>query len=70
MATKNNWLKTNIVERLTNPAANFKVWHELETVKECDWDTALFDTITDFSWISKKLYIPLSGGMDSEFVFD
>jgi len=70
MATKNNWLKTNIVERLTNPATDFKVWHNVETVRDDDWETALFDTITDFSWISKKLYIPLSGGMDSEFVFE
>jgi hypothetical protein len=70
MATKNNWLKTNITERLTNPAADFKVWHNVETVGNDDWETALFDTVTDFSWISKKLYIPLSGGMDSEFVFE
>jgi len=70
MATKNNWLKTNIAERLTNPAADFRVRHEIEAVKNHDWETALFDTVTDFSWISKKLYIPLSGGMDSEFVFD
>jgi hypothetical protein len=70
MATKNNWLKTNIVERLTNPATDFKVWHNVETVRDDDWETALFDTITDFSWISKKLYVPLSGGMDSEFVLD
>ena len=70
MATKNNWLKTNIAERLTNPAADFKVWHNVEEVRNDDWETALFDTVTDFSWISKKLYIPLSGGMDSEFVFE
>ena len=70
MGTKNNWLKTNIAERLTNPAVNFKVWHNVETVSDDDWNTALFDTVTDFSWISKKLYIPLSGGMDSEFVFE
>lgn len=70
MATKNNWLKTNIAERLTNPATDFKVWHNVETVRDDNWETALFDTVTDFSWISKKLYIPLSGGMDSEFVFE
>jgi hypothetical protein len=70
MATKNNWLKTNIAERLTNPAVDFKVWHNVEEVRNDDWETALFDTVTDFSWISKKLYIPLSGGMDSEFVFE
>jgi hypothetical protein len=70
MATKNNWLKTNIADRLTNPAADFKVWHEVEQIESLTWEQALFDTITDFSWISKKLYIPLSGGMDSEFVFD
>lgn len=69
MATKNNWLKTNITERMTNPAADFKVWHNVETVNNDDWTTALFNTISDFSLISKKLYIPLSGGMDSEFVF-
>jgi hypothetical protein len=70
MATKNNWLKTNIAERLSNPAVNLKVWHEVEQVEPLTWSQALFDTVTDFSWISKKLYIPLSGGMDSEFVFD
>jgi hypothetical protein len=70
MATKNNWLKTNIAERLTNPAVSFKVWHNVEEVGDDDWETALFDTVTDLSWISKKLYIPLSGGMDSEFVFE
>jgi len=70
MATKNNWLKTNIAERLTNPAVDFKVWHDVDNVHDLTWQQALFDTITDFSWISKKLYIPLSGGMDSEFVFE
>jgi hypothetical protein len=70
MATKNNWLKTNIKDKLLNPNLNFKVWHDLESVRDDNWDTALFDTVTDFSWISKKLYIPLSGGMDSEFVFE
>jgi hypothetical protein len=70
MATKNNWLKTNIAERINNPAVDFKVWHEVGDVKDLTWEQALFDTITDFSWISKKLYVPLSGGMDSEFVLD
>ena len=70
MTTKNNWLKTNIAERLANPAADLKVWHEVEHIEPLTWSQALFDTVTDFSWISKKLYIPLSGGMDSEFVFD
>jgi hypothetical protein len=70
MATKDNWLKTNIAERLTNPAADFKVWHNIDKIENLTWKQALFDTVTDFSRISKKLYIPLSGGMDSEFVFD
>ena len=69
MATKNNWLKTNISERLSNPDVNFKVWHNIETVANQCWKEALYDTITDFFWVLKKLYIPLSGGMDSEFVF-
>lgn len=70
MATKNNWLKTNIAERITNPAVDFKVWHEVNAVRDLTWEQALSETITSLSWISKKLYIPLSGGMDSEFVFD
>ena len=70
MTTKNNWLKTNIAERLTNPAVDFKVWHEVDKVENLTWEQALFDAVTDFSWISKKLYVPLSGGMDSEFVLD
>jgi hypothetical protein len=68
MATKNNWLKTNIADRLNDPTLDFKVWNEVEKIEKLTWSQALFDTVTDFSWIAKKLYVPLSGGMDSEFV--
>ncbi len=70
MATKNNWLVTNLKLRLTDPAINFKVGHKVDQLERLTWKQALFKTITDFELMSKKLYIPLSGGMDSEFVFD
>jgi len=70
MATKDNWLVTNIKTRLTDPTIDFKVGHRVERLERLSWEQALLNTITDFEQISKKLYIPLSGGMDSEFVFN
>lgn len=70
MATKNNWLTTNISERLTNPAADFKV-----TVNNFDYEKKPFHVACDeaaieLSKIYPKIFIPLSGGMDSEYVLE
>ncbi len=68
MATKNNWLKTNIAERLTYKGADLKVWHDVSSVEEKSWDQAIKETIDDLANLDRKLYVPLSGGMDSEYV--
>jgi len=68
MATKHNWLKTNISDRLNDHSLNFKVWHNEPKIETVSWEKALYDTIEDLSCLNKKLYVPLSGGMDSEFV--
>ena len=68
MATKNNWLKTNIKERLVDPSVDIKVWHDVLSVRALSWDQAIQETVEDLSKLEKKLYVPLSGGMDSEYV--
>lgn len=68
MATKNNWLKTNIKERLVDPSVDIKVWHDVLSVRPISWDEAIKETVEDLSKLEKKLYVPLSGGMDSEYV--
>lgn len=68
MATKDNWLKTNISERLTFKGADLKVWHRVSHVAEVSWDEAIKQTVDDISRFDRKLFVPLSGGMDSEYV--
>lgn len=70
MATKDNWLVTNLKLRLTDPTVDFKVGHRVKKLERLSWEQALRNTILEFESISKKLFIPLSGGMDSEFVFN
>jgi hypothetical protein len=70
MVTENNWIKSNIRERLNNPNANFFVTHEQpnsSTIPFCDASRHVVDKI-----VGKydKIFIPLSGGMDSEYVFN
>jgi hypothetical protein len=68
MATKNNWLKTNISERQTFKGSDFNVWHDVKDLRKLSWIDSVKETVDDLSKLDKKLYIPFSGGMDSEYV--
>jgi hypothetical protein len=68
MATKNNWLKPNIKEKIKNHNLNFEVHYDVFNIthegflKECE------KTCDDIKKTYEKIYVAFSGGMDSEFV--
>lgn len=67
MATYQDWLTTNISDRLNDPNSPFIV-----TEKDVEYRSLSFQQATDLvveQLPKTKLYVPLSGGMDSEYVF-
>jgi tRNA(Ile)-lysidine synthase TilS/MesJ len=69
MATNNNWLKTNIRERLTNPEIDFKVFFDPQPYEDMSFNHATKSVAYMIAEKYPKLFIAYSGGMDSEFVF-
>ena len=70
MATENNWLKSNIEERLTNPNAQFIVRFDHVDFTSISFTEACKNVVNKLAAKYDNLFIPLSGGMDSEFVFN
>jgi hypothetical protein len=68
MATKNQWLKTNIKDRLTNPSADFAVYHNVSNINCSTFMDECLAAREDIIKTYPKLFVPLSGGLDSEFV--
>lgn len=62
------WLEHNLNERLSNPFTDFDVKLNREILKEQDFSAAA--TLTTFLIAEEypKIYISLSGGIDSEFI--
>ena len=58
MATKNNWLKTNIKERLVDPSVDIKVWHDVLSVRALSWDQAIQETVEDLSKLETRNWRP------------
>jgi hypothetical protein len=70
MATKNQWLTTNIRDRLTDPSTVFSVSYNVSDVIH---EGFLKESLKARDYIVNsynKIYVSLSGGMDSEFVMD
>jgi hypothetical protein len=70
MATENNWLKSNIRDRLINKDISLEI-----TLKKIQYDRISFEEASKkvVEKILNKynnIYIPYSGGMDSEYVFN
>jgi hypothetical protein len=73
MATEHNWFKTNISERLADKNARFKITvpsAEILKVRQISFHEAAKIVTRKIAGKYKKIYVPLSGGMDSEFVFN
>lgn len=70
MATENHWLRTNIKERLTNPNATFVVSFDHVDYTPMSFQEASKRVVDKIVSKYDNIYIPLSGGMDSEYVFN
>jgi hypothetical protein len=68
MTTKNNWITSNIRERLTDPNCDFKLVVNYQNPLYCDFTRAVSETAREISSLKKQVYIGYSGGLDSEFV--
>lgn len=68
MGTHNHWFKTNIHDRLTNPYTDLKVFIDDVRAKPMDFIDSCYDVAYRIRDLGKPIYIPLSGGLDSEFV--
>lgn len=70
MATENHWLRSNIEERLTNQNAQFIVRFDHVNYEPISFADASVQVVNKIVAKYDNIYIPLSGGMDSEFVFN
>lgn len=70
MATENHWLRTNIKERLTNPKLHFVVTFDHINYTPISFQEATKQVVSKIVSKYDNIFIPLSGGMDSEYVFD
>lgn len=70
MATENHWLRTNIKERLTNPKTPFVVSFDRTNHTPISFQEASKRVVNKIVSKYDNIYILLSGGMDSEYVFN
>lgn len=67
MITKNNWLTTNITDRLSNPKTKVRLFIEPYEFEEVDFKTSAKMIAEDLKQYD-KLFLALSGGADSDSV--
>jgi hypothetical protein len=68
MATKNQWLTSNIEDRLTNKTADFFVKYKVSNITHNGFLQECKNVCEDIKNTYKKIYVAFSGGLDSEFV--
>ena len=68
MATKNNWLTSNLKNRFIDKNCDLKIIINQSTYQKMSFENSVFKTINELQQIGKPIYIGLSGGLDSEFV--
>lgn len=68
MLTKNNWLQSNIKDRLIDNSVNLQLSISLYSFYDMSFDEATNYTCDEIYKEHKKLYLALSGGLDSEYV--
>ena len=67
MIVKNNWIETNIADRLLDPLSKMKIHITPYEFEDVDFITASKNAANELKKYD-KLYLSLSGGADSEFV--
>lgn len=68
MLTKNNWLTSNIRERISNKSIDFNVIINRYEFSNLNFLDACKESCLEISDKYNDFYISLSGGMDSEFI--
>ena len=68
MLTKNKWLYTNLADRFTNKASDFNMGMKLYPFQDMSFNDAADYTCREIAKEHNKLFLALSGGMDSDFV--
>lgn len=68
MPTKNNWLTSNLSERRINPTIDFKALFNPHPFRKCSLDDAVSQAVCDIASKHDKIYVALSGGLDSEYI--
>lgn len=69
MATENKWLQTNLKDRLVDLQIDFNVSCKDNSYIPVEFDLACYIVNANIANKYEKMYVPLSGGMDSEFVY-
>lgn len=67
--THNNWLSTNLLDRINDPKLDFSLQVNAFTYTPLNFQDATTYTCKLIADKHSKLYIALSGGLDSEYVF-
>lgn len=66
--TKDNWITSNICDRLSNPSCNFEIQIKFRPPVYVNFERAVKETAEEIARLGKKIYVGYSGGLDSEFV--
>jgi hypothetical protein len=69
MTTENNWLTHNLYERINNKNSNFNTTIEVKNYRPISFEQASQEVCEKLYSINNNIYIGLSGGLDSEYVF-
>jgi hypothetical protein len=69
MTTENNWLTHNLRERLTNPNTDFNHTIKVDMFDDITFDEASTEVCYKLQAINPNIFLGLSGGLDSEYVF-
>jgi len=69
MATENDWLTHNLRERLRNKNADLQVKFNIPKYRKLNFDEATKEVAEKLYALNNKLFVGLSGGIDSEYVF-
>lgn len=68
MIVENNWLTTNIKDRVDNKNIDFSVNITPYSYEKTDFKTACISAANKIAALNRPIYISLSGGADSEYV--
>lgn len=69
MTAENNWIVSNIQERLSNKICDFNISINIDKYEKLSFEDASTGVCNKLASISNNIYISLSGGVDSEYVF-